>query len=319
MNHYKNENDNNIIKVNGLTKRFGNLTAVNQISFTVKKGEIFGFLGPNGAGKTTTIRMLTGILSPDSGDAFIAGFSIKKEIINAKLKIGVIPEISNVYVDLTAKQNIILSGKFYGIPRRELDKNADDLLRKFDLYERRNEPLKTLSKGLKQRVNIACAIVQAPEILFLDEPTSGLDVQSQRIVRNIIKEMHKKGTTIFLTTHNIEEANMLCERIGIINKGEIAIIETPEKLRRTFQEAQSVEVSFDGFFDPSSIENSELINKMEKIGDKLKLYTCDTDKLVKFLAMFAQNRDLTLVSMEICGPSLEDVFVRLTETKEHVD
>jgi len=319
MNHYKNENDNNIIKVNGLTKRFGNLTAVNQISFTVKKGEIFGFLGPNGAGKTTTIRMLTGILSPDSGDAFIAGFSIKKEIIKAKLKIGVIPEISNVYVDLTAKQNIILSGKFYGIPRRELDKNADDLLRKFDLYERRNEPLKTLSKGLKQRVNIACAIVQAPEILFLDEPTSGLDVQSQRIVRNIIKEMHKKGTTIFLTTHNIEEANMLCERIGIINKGEIAIIETPEKLRRTFQEAQSVEVSFDGFFDPSSIENSELINKMEKIGDKLKLYTCDTDKLVKFLAMFAQNRDLTLVSMEICGPSLEDVFVRLTETKEHVD
>jgi len=319
MNHHKNENDNNIIKVNGLTKRFGNLTAVNQISFTVKKGEIFGFLGPNGAGKTTTIRMLTGILSPDSGDAFIAGFSIKKEIIKAKLKIGVIPEISNVYVDLTAKQNIILSGKFYGIPRRELDKNADDLLRKFDLYERRNEPLKTLSKGLKQRVNIACAIVQAPEILFLDEPTSGLDVQSQRIVRNIIKEMHKKGTTIFLTTHNIEEANMLCERIGIINKGEIAIIETPEKLRRTFQEAQSVEVSFDGFFDPSSIENSELINKMEKIGDKLKLYTCDTDKLVKFLAMFAQNRDLTLVSMEICGPSLEDVFVRLTETKEHVD
>ena len=318
MNHHKNEND-NIIEVNGLTKRFGNLIAVNQISFNVKKGEIFGFLGPNGAGKTTTIRMLTGILSPDSGDALIAGLSIRREPVKVKMKMGIIPEIGNVYADLTSKQNIILSGKFYGIPRRELYKTADDLLRKFDLYERRNEPVKTLSKGLKQRVNIACAIAHAPEILFLDEPTSGLDVQSQRMIRAIIKEMHQNRTTIFLTTHNIEEANVLCERVGIINKGEIAAVETPERLKRIFQESQSVEASFNKPFDPSLIKNNKLVSKMERSGDKFKLYTDDPDKLVKFLAKFAHEQGLAFISMEICGPSLEDTFIRLTETKNHND
>jgi len=309
----------NAIEVKNLTKQFGDLTAVNHISFEVEKGEIFGFLGPNGAGKTTTIRMLTGLLTPDSGDIFIDGVDIRKNTIKAKMKMGVIPEMGNIYVDLTAKQNIIMAGRFYGISKRELDKKADSLLEQFGLYERKNDPVRTFSKGMKQRVNVASAIVPDPEILFLDEPTSGLDVQSQRLIRNIIKEMNQKGTTIFLTTHNIEEANILCERVGIINKGKIVAIDAPERLKRTFEKTQSVEISFHKMIDGSLIEKSGLASRMEKLGDKWKFYTDNPDKLTKYLVRFAEDQDLTIISMNICGASLEDAFVKLTESKDYAD
>ncbi len=305
-----------IIRVERLQKRFGSIAAVDDVSFDVENGEIFGFLGPNGAGKTTTIRMLTGFLIPDSGDVFIRGVNMRESPIRAKMKMGVIPEMGNVYVDLTAKQNIVLSGRFYGISKGELDRIADDLLERFELSERRDNPVKTFSKGMKQRVNIASAIVHSPEILFLDEPTSGLDVQSQRLIKDIIKEMNQRGTTIFLTTHNIEEANVLCDRVGIINRGKIAAIDTPERLRRAFEETQSVEISFDKPIDGSLIGESGMVSRVEKIGDKWKLYTDNPDRLVKYLAKFAEDRDLAFTSMEICGASLEDVFMKLTEARE---
>lgn len=302
----------NIIVANSLLKKFNNVAAVNHITFSVKKGEIFGFLGPNGAGKTTTIRMLTGLIIQDSGDAFIDGIDIKKNPIKAKSKMGVIPELGNVYVDLTPKQNIILSGRFYGFPRKELEKRTEDLLKLFELYERRDDLVKTFSKGMQQRVNIASAIVHDPEILFLDEPTSGLDVQSQRLIRNIIKKMNDRGVTIFLTTHNIEEANILCTRVGVINKGKIAAIDTPERLKKTFDETRSVEISFNKLFDIGLIENGELVNRIEKLGDKLKIYTDNPDKLIKYVAGFAEDQNLAFTSLEICGASLEDIFVKLT-------
>ncbi|MHC1583248.1 MAG: ATP-binding cassette domain-containing protein, partial [Methanosarcinales archaeon] len=253
---------------------------------------------------------------PDSGDVFIRGVNMRESPIRAKMKMGVIPEMGNVYVDLTAKQNIVLSGRFYGISKGELDRIADDLLERFELSERRDNPVKTFSKGMKQRVNIASAIVHSPEILFLDEPTSGLDVQSQRLIKDIIKEMNQRGTTIFLTTHNIEEANVLCDRVGIINRGKIAAIDTPERLRRAFEETQSVEISFDKPIDGSLIGESGMVSRVEKIGDKWKLYTDNPDRLVKYLAKFAEDRDLAFTSMEICGASLEDVFMKLTEARE---
>lgn len=301
------------IRVMNLTKYYGKLLAVDHINFEVYKGEVFGFLGPNGAGKTTTIRMLTGLLTPNSGDVFIDGLDITINPIKAKMKLGVIPEKGNTYVDLTARQNIILAGKYYGVPRKELEKKADSLLDQFGLFERRNSLVKTFSQGMKQRVNIASALVHNPEILFLDEPTLGLDVQSQRLIRNIIKEMNQRETTVFLTTHNIEEANMLCERVGIINKGKIAAIDTPEKLKRTFEETQSIEVSFNKAVDGNLIKKPGVANRIEKLGDKWKLYTDNPDKLVKYLARFAEDQKLTIVSIQICGVSLEDVFVKLTE------
>jgi ABC-2 type transport system ATP-binding protein len=311
--------NNKVIEVSGLRKRFGNVTAVNRITFSVNEGEIFGFLGPNGAGKTTTIRMLTGLLAPDSGDAFIDGVNIKKNPIKAKMKMGVIPEMGNIYVDLTAQQNVVLAGRFYGLPKRELKTRANTLLEQFGLYDRKDAIVRTFSKGMKQRVNIASAIVHNPEILFLDEPTSGLDVQSQRLIRNIINQMNQEGSTVFLTTHNIEEANQLCTRVAIINKGKIVVIDRPERLRRTFETTQSVEISFDKSIDDSLIEKSNLVNKTQKLGDKWKLYTNNPDKLVKYLAKFARDRDLTIVSIEICRASLEDAFVQFTESKSYGD
>jgi len=308
-----------VIEVNQLTKRFGNVTAVNEITFSVDEGEVFGFLGPNGAGKTTTIRMLTGLLTPDAGDVFIEGVDIKKNPIKAKTKMGVIPETGNVYVDLTAKQNIVLAGRFYGIYRRELDRRADSLLEQFGLYERKDDPVRTFSKGMKQRVSIASGLVHNPDILFLDEPTPGLDVQSQRLIRNTITDMNKRGTTTFLTTHNIEEANLLCERVAIINKGEIVVTDRPEKLRRTLEATQSVEIAFDKSIDGDLIRRSDLVNRVEKLGDKWKLYTDNPDKLVKYLARFAHDQGLVIVSLEMRRASLEDAFVRFTETKVHAN
>jgi ABC-2 type transport system ATP-binding protein len=305
----------NIIKVDALTKKFGSLVAVNQVSFNVHEGEVFGFLGPNGAGKTTTIRMLTGLLTPDSGNVFVNGLSVRKNLITTKMNMGVIPEFGNIYVDLTARQNIMLAGRFYGISKRNLEKTADALLERFGLYERKDSVVKTFSKGMKQLVNIASALVHDPAILFFDEPTSGLDVQSQRMIRNVIKEMNQKGTTIFFTTHNIEEANILCERVGVINKGEIAAVDTPERLKSTFKEVQSVEVSFHNPVDVRLFSAKGLVSRQEKMGDKWKLYTDDPDKLIKFLVKRAQEKHLLIVSLKICGASLEEAFVKLIEDK----
>ncbi len=310
-----NKENYNVIEANELTKRFGEITAVNRISLDVKKGEIFGFLGPNGAGKTTTIRMLTGLLIPDSGNICIDGIDVRKNPVQAKMKMGIIPELGNIYADLTAKQNIILAGKFYGVSKTELKRRADDLLDQFELYDRKDVPVRTFSKGMKQRINIASALVHNPEILFLDEPTSGLDVQSQRLIRNIIKRMNQKGTTVFLTTHNIEEANQLCERVGIINRGRIVVIDRPERLRRTFEESQSVEISWDKEIDTNWVKKSILTNRIERCGDKWKLYTDNPDGLVKYLVKFTQQQEWRIISLEICRASLEDVFVKLTKGK----
>jgi len=299
------------IEVENLRKRFGNIVAVGNVSFSVEKGEVFGFLGPNGAGKTTTIRMLTGILTPDAGKVVIEGINLRENQIQAKMKMGVVPEIGNVYVDLTAKQNLYLAGKYYGLPKNILVKKSEELLSTLGLHDRRNDPVRTFSKGMKQRISIACAIIHNPHILFLDEPTEGLDVQSRRLIIKTITDMNKNGSTIFLTTHNIEEANKLCERVCIINKGEIVAIDRPEKLRSTFDKTQSIEVSFDQSVN-SDLFTSEFISKVEMYGDKLRLYTNDPDKSVKYVVALAEKKGLRIISMTICGASLEEAFVRLT-------
>jgi len=301
----------NSIVAKDLKKMFGKTPAVDNVSFAVKKGEIFGFLGPNGAGKTTTIRMLTGVISPDSGMVEIEGISLRENMAEAKMKFGVIPEIGNVYVDLTAKQNLYLTGKFYGLKGKFIEEKAEKLLRALNLYERRDYPARTFSKGMKQRLSIACAIMHDPDILFLDEPTEGLDVQSKRMVVSIINELKSKGSTIFLTTHNIEEANRLCETVCIINRGKIAAIGRPETLKKTFDDTQSIEISFRENV-PSEMLEFDGISSVDLVGDKYKLYTSDPDMAVKKLASFAENHSYRISSLEICGPSLEEAFVILT-------
>jgi ABC-2 type transport system ATP-binding protein len=307
-----------VISVDGLTKRFGAITAVDTISFSVLDDELFGFLGPNGAGKTTTIRMLTGLLTPDVGDILIGGVNLQKRPIAAKMQMGVIPEMSNVYTDLTAKQNVALAGRFYGMSKKTAEKRADRLLEQFELSERKNDKVEGFSKGMKQRVLIASALVHNPHVLFLDEPTSGLDVHSQRLIRAIIREMNDVDTTVFLTTHNIEEANALCDRVAIINRGRLAAIDTPERLKKAFKETQSVEVAFDEPVDVSSIERSGLVIRTEREGDKWRFYTDNPDALAKYVFVVANERGLTFTTLSIEGASLEDVFVTVTEGKSRV-
>ena len=299
------------IKAENLQKKFGKIIAVDNVSFDVEEGEIFGFLGPNGAGKTTTIRLLTGLLIPDAGNVTIDGINLRNNSIEAKMIMGVIHETGNVYADLTAKQNLHLAGKYYGLAKNTLEKKSEELFSTLGIYERRNDPVRTFSKGMKQRVSIACAIFHNPRILFLDEPTEGLDVQSRRLVIETINHMNEKGCTIFLTTHNIEEANKLCERVCIINKGKIVAIDSPEKLKNTFDKTQSIELSFDQKVTRDFFV-SDFITKIDMFGDKWILYTNNPDKVVKHVVALAEKKNLKIISMTTCGPSLEEAFVRLT-------
>ena len=299
------------VEASGLSKTFGDVEAVKDVSFKVEKGEFFGFLGPNGAGKTTTIRMLTGLITPDYGSASINGVDPHKHPIHAKMNMGVIPEFGNIYVDLSAKENLYLAGKFYGMSKKEREKRSSELLEMLELKGRENDAVRTFSKGMKQRVNIGCAIIHEPPVLFLDEPTSGLDVQSKRLVVEIVRKMKEKGSTIFLTTHNIQEANELCERVGIIHEGELVAIDRPEKLKNTFEKTQSIVVSLEGDFDIDQLKNDH-VDKINRSGDKFTIFTDEPDISVKKLVKLADENDVKIISLKTRGPSLEEAFVRLT-------
>ncbi len=308
----KNSSDNlYAIKVKNLCKSYGNLKAVDNITFNVNEGEIFGFLGPNGAGKTTTARMITGVFPPDSGEIYIAGYNLLKNNLKAKMGIGVVPEHANAYMDLTAVENILFMAEMYGLTGEKVKKQAEYLLEMFGLLDHKADKIKRFSKGMTQRVVICMALINEPEILFLDEPTSGLDVQSSRLIRNVIRNLNEKGTTIFVTTHNINEANELCDRLAIMNKGKIAAIDSPENLKNTFQKLQSVEVSFIGE-DIPTFENFSTVNFVEKRGDKYRLYTDKPGQVVREIVEAIKDKDITINSIKTLGPELEEVFVRLT-------
>jgi len=311
----------NAIEAINLTKYYDDLLAVEHINFEVKKAEIFGFLGPNGAGKTTTIRMLTSLTKPTDGTAKIFGHDIQGETIVAKKYMGIVPEISNVYDDLSAWDNLMFTGELYQVSRAEREKRAKELLEMFGLYDRRKEKAKGFSKGMKRRLTIVMGLINNPQLLFLDEPTSGLDVQSVLIIRDIVRELNQKGVTIFLTTHNIEKANVTCDRVAIIHKGKIAAIDTPEKLKKTIQSVQSVEVAFDNASPKvlKELENIPFVNQVRKEGDKFRLYTHDPANVLSGLWEYSKTNNLKPISLSTLGPSLEDVFVKLTKIDAKAD
>jgi ABC-2 type transport system ATP-binding protein len=302
------------IEVSHLVKQFGAFTAVNDISFSVAVGETFGFLGPNGAGKTTTIRMLTGISPPTSGMATIFGHDIVRDTVAARQSMGIVSETSNVYTDLTGWQNMMLAAQLYRVSRSERDRKATELLKRFELYERRRDRVHGYSKGMQRRLTIAMGLVNSPRLLFLDEPTSGLDVESNLIIRDMISDLIRGGVSVFLTTHNIEEANILCERVAIIDKGVIAAIDAPERLKKTIQSVQSIEVSFDRS-SPTRLDELRqlpMVNAARKEGDKFKLFTEDPSEVIDGVMAYAHAHNTRVMSITTLGPSLEDVFVKLT-------
>jgi ABC-2 type transport system ATP-binding protein len=218
------------ITTTNLTKKFGELIAVDRISFSVNSGEVFGFLGPNGAGKTTTIRMLTGQLLPSSGEGTVAGFDILTECDRLKQRIGVIFEFQNLYERLSAKDNLNFMRRLYGVERNRVDQ----VLELVGLKDRANEKLKNYSNGMKQRLLIARALLHEPEILFMDEPTRGLDPVIANQIRQLIIRLSQDGRTIFLTTHYMEEADRLCDRVAIINHGKIIALDEPQQLKQNY-------------------------------------------------------------------------------------
>jgi ABC-2 type transport system ATP-binding protein len=304
----------NAIEVSHIVKQFGPLTALNDISFSVGVGETFGFLGPNGAGKTTTIRILTGISNPTSGTATIFGHDIEHDTIAARQSMGIVSENSNVYDDLTAWQNMMFSAELYHVGRSEREKKSAELLTLFGLYDRRNDLAHGFSKGMKRRLTLAMGLVNSPRLLFLDEPTSGLDVESNIIIRDVITDLIREGVTVFLTTHNIEEANVMCDRVAIINKGHIAAIDAPERLKKTIQSVQSIEFSFDrtSADQLGDLRRLPTVNDARKAGDKFKLYTEDPSVVIDAVMAYARSHNLRVISITTLGPSLEDVFIRLT-------
>lgn len=302
------------IEAEGLTKYYGPLLAVDHVSFAVERGEIFGFLGPNGAGKTTTVRMLTGLTEPTSGTARVAGHDVVREPRAAKMGIGLVPEASNVYAELSVWDNVMFSGEIHGVSGEERRRRAKELLEMFELYDRRKQKAGKLSKGLKRRLSIAMALVHDPEVLFLDEPTSGLDVKSARLVKRIVRELNGNGTTIFLTTHNMEEANTLCHRVAVINRGRLAAIDTPERLKIVVERTHSVVVSFSSrpTWLRQRLERLPAVERVLEEGDKFRLYTGDPPTVLEGVFELARAEGLRILSLNTSGPTLEDVFIRLT-------
>jgi ABC-2 type transport system ATP-binding protein len=292
---------NEAIHADGLSKTYPTrrggppLRAVDGIEFSVHPGEVFGFLGPNGAGKTTTIRMLTGLTRPTAGKATIMGFDLAADVTHIKKRIGVVPEGSNLYDELTALDNLVFSMQLYGIPRAERRPRAEVLLERFRLGEKRDVPFARLSRGMKRALTVAAALAHRPPLVFLDEPTTGLDVMGARSLRQMIAGLRDEGVTIFLTTHYLEEAERLCDRIAIIVRGRIVAVDTIDALRSGVQQQTVVEV----------------VLADSKGGSEKKRFESN-DVGAAVCGALATAGDRRVVAVNTLRPSLEDVFVQLT-------
>jgi len=307
------DNGNTAIEVRGLAKRFGDVQAVAGIDFDVREGELFGFLGPNGAGKTTTVRMLTGVLEPTDGTASVQGHDIRTEALLSRAHMGIVPEQANVYLDLSLWQNLMLMAELHGVPRHQRVREGQRLLETLGLADRTRDKARTLSKGLRQRLMLCTALVTGPQVLFLDEPTSGLDVASARLIRQTVQELRDDGLTVFLTTHNMDEAEEMCSRVAIINQGRVVAIDTPERLRSAMRSSQYLEVAFGGNeVDLTAFERLPGVLRLSREGKCVRLYGEQPGGLAMEVVRLAETKDVGITHLCTRKPSLEDVFLYFT-------
>jgi ABC-2 type transport system ATP-binding protein len=286
---------------------------VDRVSFEVRQGEVFGFLGPNGAGKTTTVRMLTGVIEPDGGTATVRGHDMRSESLAARERLGIVPEQANVYLDLTVWQNVMLMAELHAVPRQRRTQEGERLLRMLALDDRKTHKARTLSKGLRQRLMLCSALVSKPEVLFLDEPTTGLDVHSARLIRGLVRDLNLQGLTVFLTTHNMGEAEGLCQRIAIIDKGRIAAIDTPDGLRQLVRASQYVEVRWEGSEPPdTAVQSLPGIDRVTRRDNAWRLHTASPGSVAVALAALADRNRWRVSGLCTRQPSLEEVYLRLT-------
>ncbi|MBA7516547.1 Linearmycin resistance ATP-binding protein LnrL [subsurface metagenome] len=302
-----------VIKVFNLVKRFEDLIAVNDVSFEIFEGEIVGILGPNGAGKTTTIRLLTGIFKlEDKASIEIFNEDITKNLSKYKKNFGIVPEVSNAFSDFTVWQNLKFSGGIYGFPKEKIEKRSKELLEQFGLIDKMHSKTKALSKGLKQRLNFCLALLHEPSILILDEPTSGLDPISVKLMRNRILQLKKEGKTILITTHDMQEAQTICDRILIMNRGKIIADESPDNIRERFKSTSTILFKIDGIL--SNDQKTSLMDTFDSIKEKNEYYSISSYDVLKDISKlydYSKENNLEISDFKVKETSLEEVFIHL--------
>ena len=312
-----------MIEVKNVTKKYGSFTAVDNISFDVKDGEVVGFLGPNGAGKSTTMNMITGFIEPTDGQIIINGNDISKKPKKAKKQIGYMPENVPLYYDLTVKEFVTYMAELKFVKRQDKKEQVEKVIKETGLESVQKKLIKNLSRGYKQRVSMAGALVGEPDVIILDEPTVGLDPKQITEIRNLIKELGKKHTVI-LSTHILPEVSQICERVVIINKGKIVAIDTPENLEKMTKENNGISVTVEDK-NENMKKLKELIPEIESVEmvkdneDGTKQYTiiskADTD-LRKKLFDVLPKQDITIFELKKTETTLEDAFIKLIDTKK---
>ena len=309
----------NIVEVNGLTKIYGGRKAVDSISFEIKQGEVFGLLGPNGAGKTTTISMLSCLIRPTSGDAFIDGKSIIKEPMEVKKRIGVVPQDIALYPTLSARENLFFWGEMYGMSGKKLRKRVDEVLQIVSLTKRSGDPIYKYSGGMKRRINIAVGLLPSPKLLILDEPTVGVDPQSRRNILDTLKELNENGLTILYTSHYMEEVEFLCNRIGIMDRGKIIALGTKDELRLLVGERDLLKILTINEIPKSLAETIKKkapeINKVEIFDSSIEILTLNGRKILPKILEVLLESGVNIKSVEVREPNLESVFLHLTGKK----
>lgn len=304
----------NAIVVADLTKKFNDLVAVDNVSFSVKEGELFGLLGPNGAGKTTIINMLTTLLVPTSGSAFIAGYDIRNDPDNVRSNIGIIFQDPSLDIGLTGRENLEFHAMMYNIGTEERKKRIAQVLSVVRLEDKADTLVEYYSGGMKRRLEIARGLIHYPRVLFLDEPTLGLDAQTRRSIWDYIKNLNREyKTTVILTTHYMEEADYLCERIAIIDNGKIIALDTPQRLKDEYK-SDSVSLTIEGPSDPllSGLEGKEWIREIAADNGNVLLKVINGEDNIPHLFQIAHATGVVISSVSLHKPSLEDVFIHLT-------
>lgn len=306
-----------ILEASNLRKQYENVEAVRGISFDIKRGEIFSLLGPNGAGKTTTISMLSCLVAPSAGDAQVGGHSILNEANEVKKLIGVVPQEIALYPTLSARENLAFWGKMYGLRGAQLKERIEAVLEVAGLSKRANEKVETYSGGMKRRINIAVGLLHEPQLIYMDEPTVGIDPQSRRRILDTVLELNQAGLTVLYTTHYMEEAEELSDRIGIIDHGEIIAIGSQQELTRTIGEAQTINIqlSEDGLDGPAlstALESINGVNQSVYQQSTLNVQAQEANKVIGKVITEINKFKGNILEIKIEEPNLEAVFLHLT-------
>jgi len=304
----------NIIEVSNLNKFYGDFKAVNDVSFQIEQGEIFGFLGPNGAGKTSTINMMIGLSRSSSGAIEIDGIDAVKDIKKAQSIMGIVPDENNLYDDMNGFDNLCFCASIYGMRKVEREKRARELLEQFDLIKAGKLPFKAYSKGMRRKLTVAAGIIHDPKILFIDEMTTGIDVESARQIRDLILDFKKKGTTIFLTTHYIDEAQRLCDRVAFIVEGRIVKAGTVEELMENVGHEHIVSLTLSKSVKTLASEAQQIFSSYRVEANLNNNCIISSPGPVSLLPIlqYLDSKGIEVYEAKEMHPSLEDVFVKVT-------